>query len=197
MLTTLHSIDEKHAPDAPGDRAPRNADLAKEFKHTKAGIWDAYEQIPAEKFGINIPGVSKLFRHLEFVEDLPFVWRMVKDVAKIKSCFYYLCLFIFVKVLASLEPAVALWYVAQRSTSIRGNPDIQRSGSPATISPLCVTVHPLRASPHQNHRSKWLWMSAVSMRNCSSSHPWVGSAARSLKRCSQTGNTNSKSRWTS
>ena len=117
MLTTLHSIDEKHALDG-HDRAQRNTDFAKEFKHTKAGIWDVYEQIPAIKFGINIPGISKLFRHIEFVEDLPFVWRMVKDVAKIKSCLYYLCLFIFVKILASLEPAVTLWCVAQRTIPI-------------------------------------------------------------------------------
>ena len=117
MSTALHSKDEKRALDD-GDRARRNADLAKEFKHTKAGIWDVYEQIPASRLGINIPGVSKLLRHFEFVEDLPFVWRMVKDVAKIKSCWYYLCLFIFVEILASLEPAVALWCVTLHIISI-------------------------------------------------------------------------------
>jgi len=117
MLSTFHPKDEKRALGG-DDRAQRNADLAKEFKHTKAGIWDVYEQIPAGKFGINIPGASKLLRHFEFVEDLPFVWRMVKDVAKINSCCYYLCLFVFVKALASLEPAVALWCVALRTISI-------------------------------------------------------------------------------
>ena len=101
------------------DCARRKSDLAKEFKHTKAGIWDAYEQIPAGRLNINIPGVSKLAQGLEIVEDLPFVWRMVKDVATIKSCWYYLCLFTFVKLLVSLEPAVALWFVVPRVISVR------------------------------------------------------------------------------
>ena len=101
------------------DCARRKSDLAKEFKHTKTGIWDAYEQIPAGRLNINIPGVSKLAQGLEIVEDLPFVWRMVKDVATIESCWYYLCLFTFVKLLVSLEPAVALWFVVPCVISVR------------------------------------------------------------------------------
>jgi len=93
------------------DHTQRKSDLAKEFKHTKADIWEVYEQIPTGKIGAIIPGVSKLFRNLELIEDLPFVWRMVRDVIKIKSCWYYLCLFILVKLLSSLEPAASLWCV--------------------------------------------------------------------------------------
>ena len=111
MFTNPQSESEKHPIDN-DDRAQSRLDLAKEFKHTKAGIWDVYEQIPTGKFGIDIPGVSKLSRNFEFVQDLPFVWKMVKDVVKIESCWYYLCLFTVVKILASLEPAVALWCVA-------------------------------------------------------------------------------------
>ena len=95
-------------------RARGKSDLAGEFKHTKAGIWEVYEQVSTGGIGTNIPGISKLYRNLEIVEDLPFVWRMVKDVIRIKSCWYYLSLFIFVKVLASLEPAVTLWCVILR-----------------------------------------------------------------------------------
>jgi len=94
-----------------GDRTQRKSDLAEEFKHTTTDIWEVYEQIPTGKIGAITPGISKLFRNLELVEDLPFVWRMVGDVIKIKSCWYYLCLFVFVRLLASLEPAVALWSV--------------------------------------------------------------------------------------
>jgi hypothetical protein len=113
MSTDPHSKPEKPSI-GDDDRAQRKSDLAKELKHTKAGIWDVYEQVPNGKFIINIPGLSKLFQNLEFVQDLPFVWRMVKDVIKIKSCWYYLCLFTVVKFLASLEPAAALWCVALR-----------------------------------------------------------------------------------
>jgi len=96
------------------DCTQRKSDLAKEFKHTKTDIWEVYEQIPTGKIGAIIPGISKLFRNLELIEDLPFVWRMVRDVIKIKSCWYYLCLFILVKLLSSLEPAVELWCVIIR-----------------------------------------------------------------------------------
>lgn len=139
------------------DCAQRKSDLAREFKHTKAGIWDVYEQIPPAKFGINIPGVSKLSQNLEIIEDLPFVWRMVKDVTKIKSCWYYLCLFIFVKALASLEPAVALWCVILRVIYVCGLPNVQRPGSPATTSPLFAFIRTPLASPNHNYRFKWLW----------------------------------------
>jgi len=117
-----------------GDHTKRKSDLAGEFKHTKAGIWDVYEQIPTGKFGVNIPGISKLSRNLDIIEDLPFVWRMAKDVIKIKSCWYYLCLFTFVKALASLEPAVALWCVVLRVIRFQDRSDPQHSGSPVTTS---------------------------------------------------------------
>jgi len=155
MSTNTHPRSEKRPIDD-DDRVQRKSDLAKELKHTKFGIWDVYEQIPTGKFGINIPGVSILPRNLEFVRDLPFVWRMVKDVIKIKSCWYYLSLFIAVKVLASLEPAVALWCAVPRAISIQDGSDLQCSGSLVTTSPLFVSTYPLLAFPNQNRRSKWL-----------------------------------------
>jgi len=117
MSTNAQPGSEKR-PIGDDDRVQTKSDLAKELKHTKVGIWDSYEQIPMGKFGINIPGVPSLPRNLEFIWDLPFVWRMVKDVIKIKSCCYYLSLFIAVKVLASLEPAVELWCAVLRAVSV-------------------------------------------------------------------------------
>lgn len=109
---------EKHPLEDAEDRAQALSELAREFKYTKAGIWDVFEQIPASKFSINIPGLSTLYRRLEFIRDLPFVWRMVKDVIKINSCWYYLTLFTLTKLLASLEPAVALWCVVPHAISV-------------------------------------------------------------------------------
>jgi hypothetical protein len=111
MSTNPHPESEKR-PTMNGDgHAHRGSDLVNEFKHTKTGIWEVYEQIPAGRAGISFPGIAKLSRNLEIIGDLPFVWRMVKDVVKIKWCLYYLSLYIFVKALASLEPAVSLWCV--------------------------------------------------------------------------------------
>ena len=139
MSANPHPVSEKRTL-ANDDHAQSKSDLAREFKHTKAGVWDVYEQIPTNKFGIDIPGISKLLRNLEIVEDLPFVWRMLKDVIKIKSCWYYLCLFAFVKGLVSLEPAVALWYVVTRLIHISDCSDPEGSGSLVITSPSFVST---------------------------------------------------------
>ena len=130
------------------------SDLAKEFKHTKTDIWEVYEQIPTGKIGAIIPGISKPFRNLELIKDLPFVWRMVRDVIKIKSCWYYLCLFTLVKLLSSLEPAAALWCVIIRVIYIPDRPDLRRLGSPATTSPSSVLARTPLTSPDRSYRSK-------------------------------------------
>jgi hypothetical protein len=117
MSTQPHPKSEKRAQDDE-DRAQRKADLAKEFRHIKAGIWDIYEQIPHSRFGIDIPWISNITRNLEIFEDLPFFWRVIKDVFRMKSCRYYLSLYILVKILLSLQPAVALWCVLLHSTFI-------------------------------------------------------------------------------
>lgn len=93
------------------NRTQRKSDLAKEFKHIKTGIWDMYKQIPHSKFGTGIPWISNLTRNFEVAEDLPFFWKMIKEVTKIKSFRHRIPPFILVKILASLQPAVALWYV--------------------------------------------------------------------------------------
>lgn len=101
------------------DSTKRKSDLAKEFKHIRAGVWDIYEQIPHSGFGFNVPWISGLTPNLDIFGDLPFFWKVVKDVIKIKSCRYYLCLFILVKTLLSLQPVVALWFTSHFLTVIQ------------------------------------------------------------------------------
>lgn len=136
MSTNSHPKSEKRAQDD-DQCARRKADLAKEFRHTKAGIWDVYEQIPHSKFGADTPWISNITRNLDIIEDLPFFWRTIKDVLKIKSCWYYLCLFVLVKTLLSLQPAVTLWCVVLRAIKFVISLT-QHSGSPVTTSPLFV-----------------------------------------------------------
>lgn len=82
---------------------------ANTVKHTRLGVWDLYEQVDP---GISrLPGVSELARRLEVLNDLPYVWRMLKDVASIKSCWLYFLIYCIVELLSSLLPAVTLWYV--------------------------------------------------------------------------------------
>lgn len=152
---------EKHPLEEFDDRAQALSDLAREFKYTKAGIWDVFEQIPVSKFSVNIPGMSKLSRQFEFVGDLPFVWRMVGDVIKINSCWYYLSLFTMAKFLAALEPAVALWCVVLRVIRFSRDSYLQRSGSTVITLPSCVSARPLLVFPDRAPRSKWLWMNGA------------------------------------
>ena len=97
-------------------------------KHTRLGVWDLYEQVDP---GITqLPGVSEVARRLEILNDLPYVWRMVKDVASIKSCWLYFLVYCIVELLSSLLPAVTLWFVLShdfpenRLTPTAGSRDI-------------------------------------------------------------------------
>lgn len=78
-------------------------------KHTRLGVWDLYEQV--DPGAAQLPGVSQVTRRLEVLNDLPYVWRMVKDVASIKSCWFYFLIYCIVELLSSLLPAVTLWFV--------------------------------------------------------------------------------------
>ena len=124
MSTHPRPKSEKHVLDNGGDCTQKKSDFAKEFKHTAAGVWDVYEQIPHNKFGINIPWIAKLTRNLEIINDLPFIWRVVKDVVNIKSCRYYLFSFIFVRILLSLQPALTLWCVVLHIVHAHDLPDV-------------------------------------------------------------------------
>lgn len=79
-----------------------------QVKHTRLGVWDLYKQ----KFPkiARVPGSWWAFeRRLEVFNDLPYVWRMLKDVASLKSCWTYLALYLVIEVLNALVPAVSLW----------------------------------------------------------------------------------------
>ena len=82
---------------------------ANTVKHTRLGVWDLYEQV--DPGIIRLPGVSEVARRLEVLNDLPYVWRMLKDVASIKSCWLYFLIYCIVELLSSLLPAVTLWFV--------------------------------------------------------------------------------------
>ena len=136
------------------DSTKRKLDLAKEFKHIRTGVWDIYEQIPHSRIGFNVPWIPGLAPNLDVFGDLSFFWRMVKDVIKIKSCRYYLCLFILVKILLSLQPAVALWCV-NLPNYVQNLSNIQCAGSPVTSSPLFVSSQLLLATFNRSLRYKW------------------------------------------
>jgi hypothetical protein len=84
-------------------------DDANTVMHTRLGVWDIYEQV--DPGIIRLPWVSGLARRLEVLNDLPYVWRMLKDVASIKSSWLYFLIYCTVELLSALLPAVTLWFV--------------------------------------------------------------------------------------
>ncbi|KAG1746810.1 P-loop containing nucleoside triphosphate hydrolase protein [Suillus lakei] len=84
---------------------------ARRVKHTRIGVWDLYEDrqtdIP------NIPGSSRLETYAQIVQSMPHVLRMLKDILSIRQCWLLLSVFFVLEVLASLIPAISLWYSGQ------------------------------------------------------------------------------------
>lgn len=68
-----------------------------------------YEEI--EPLVDKLPGASKLEQLYELKESLPFVWRMLKDIGSLKTCWSLLVVYIAIDVFSAFLPAVALWYV--------------------------------------------------------------------------------------
>ena len=83
---------------------------SKNVKHSRLGVWDLYEEKHPEL--ARIPGASKAESYLEIAQSLPYVLRMIKDLGNIENCWLLLSLYLFVIILSSLIPAVALWYTS-------------------------------------------------------------------------------------
>lgn len=84
---------------------------ANRVKHTPVGVWDLYEQIQPEF--VHVPGSSRFQPYFEMVTSFPYVWRMIKDIGSIRTCWFLLAIYFGIEALASLLPAVALWYSGQ------------------------------------------------------------------------------------
>lgn len=82
---------------------------ARHIKHSRIGVWDFYEETQPEL--AHIPGSSLLETYLELVNGLPYVWRMLKDIGSIRACWSLLSMYLVIECIASLLPAVSLWWI--------------------------------------------------------------------------------------
>ncbi|KAG6874168.1 hypothetical protein C0995_005586 [Termitomyces sp. Mi166 len=83
----------------------------KNVKHSRIGVWDLYEEIQPEL--AHVPGSSRLEPYFEIAQNLPYVWRMLRDIGSIRACWFHLVLYLIFECIASLIPAISLWYSAQ------------------------------------------------------------------------------------
>ncbi|KAG1881164.1 P-loop containing nucleoside triphosphate hydrolase protein [Suillus subluteus] len=81
------------------------------FKHTRVGIWDLYEERQSDLSRIPTSSISETYTRI--IQNVPLLVRMLKDVLSIKRCPMLLFAYLVVEVLASLIPAVSLWYSGQ------------------------------------------------------------------------------------
>ncbi|KAJ7583266.1 P-loop containing nucleoside triphosphate hydrolase protein [Mycena floridula] len=114
---------------APGAAETTNLNI----KHVKLGIWDVYEEID--------PKTSRYerlaSRFHEAREALPFMWRMVKDVLAIRSCWFPLCVYLAARFVSSLIPAVAMWYSGQLLSVVRKAVE-ERTVDPAVLTKVAA-----------------------------------------------------------
>ncbi|KAI0726052.1 P-loop containing nucleoside triphosphate hydrolase protein [Fomitopsis betulina] len=87
-------------------------------RHTHIGVWDIYEEIQPV-LGWNIPGVATLEHYLEATRSLPYVWRMIKDISSIPSCWLLILIYVLVELVQSFIPAISLWYSGQLLTIVQ------------------------------------------------------------------------------
>lgn len=80
----------------------------KRVKHTRLGVWDLYEEIDP-RFS-RIPGSSRIEHFLKIIQDLSYVWRLIKDVLNVRGCWHMVLFYMILELLNSLIPAVRLWW---------------------------------------------------------------------------------------
>jgi len=91
------------------DKGVFDPDDIQNVKYTRLGIWHIYEQRnPPLKY---IPSFTRLEPYLEALAAFPYVWRMVKDLGSVSSFRPLLCIYLSVSFIASLVPALSLWYI--------------------------------------------------------------------------------------
>lgn len=79
---------------------------ARRVRHTRLGIWDLYEDREAD--------VSHIaWMYAQIVQSVPHILRTLKDILGIRRGWMLLSTLLVIEVLASLTPAVSLWYTSQ------------------------------------------------------------------------------------
>ena len=84
---------------------PQNRTLV---EHRQYGIWDLYIERRGPKLSY-IPSSWRVERYAGILNDLPYLWRTVRDVGAV--AWPLLVLYVVITLLTSLVPALSLWYV--------------------------------------------------------------------------------------
>jgi hypothetical protein len=83
---------------------PQNRTLV---EHRQFGVWDLYIERDAKLS--YIPTSWRVEKYAELLNDLPYLWRTVRDVGTV--AWPLLVLYVALTLMQSLVPAINLWYV--------------------------------------------------------------------------------------
>lgn len=124
-------------------------------KHTRIGVWDLYEEVLPQF--TNFPGASRFSRYFQMANDMPYIWRMIKDIGSIRACWFLLTFYLVVELFASLVPAVSLWYSGQLLKIVRHslycatNPHTPNSGAKCHRPADCGSPPPSQSRRREIH----------------------------------------------
>jgi hypothetical protein len=93
--------------DQNGDQPAFEPRKGKVIEHTKIGIWDLYQE--RDQFLSYFPASLKIDAYTEIWNDLPYLWKAVRDLSSI--AWPTLMLYLVLTLARSLLPALTLWYV--------------------------------------------------------------------------------------
>ncbi|KAJ3547937.1 hypothetical protein NMY22_g1463 [Coprinellus aureogranulatus] len=84
-------------------------------RHTKAGVWDIYEDISgsSRRNLFQLPFLSKIKAVMEAYKGYKHVTRMIHDIVTVEDCWMYFTAWVMLRVLAAFMPAATLWYTGQ------------------------------------------------------------------------------------
>ncbi|TFY73558.1 hypothetical protein EWM64_g10454, partial [Hericium alpestre] len=85
---------------------------AERVEHHRIGVWDLYVQ-HEEKLLSYVPSAwrDRLEEYGSILNDMPYLWRTVKDISK--TCWHFLVVYATITVIIALLPALTLWYSGQ------------------------------------------------------------------------------------
>lgn len=92
-----------------------NPDDRTVVRHTKAGVWDIYNDISGftRRKLFRLPFLSKVKAIKEAYQGRAHVLRMVHDITTLENCALYFVAWTVLKFVSAFMPAVALWYTGQ------------------------------------------------------------------------------------
>ena len=90
-----------------GDQPAFKPRKGKVIEHTKIGVWDLYQE--RDRLLSYFPTSLKLDAYTEMWNDLPYLWKTIRDICSV--AWPMMVLYLFLTIVQAVLPALTLWYV--------------------------------------------------------------------------------------